>query len=67
MKRVPYNTGKVQIGVHYTPPARRDMSADELRIQRMLLSRNETGYRRFWTLTYILSVLAGVVWLVYSS
>jgi hypothetical protein len=36
-KHVPYNTGKVLIGSAYVPPPRRDFSADELLLQRVLL------------------------------
>lgn len=34
---VPYDTGKVKIGLAYEPPKRRRMSRDEEELQRMLI------------------------------
>jgi len=38
MKPTPYNTGRVQIGLLYTPPQVPHHDADALRLQRALLS-----------------------------
>ena len=44
MGQVPYNTGKVKIGQHYTPPKRpHELNNDELLVQRALLNK---GRRR---------------------
>jgi len=34
----PYNTGKVKIGSNYTPPSRRFITAEEERVQNLLLN-----------------------------
>jgi hypothetical protein len=34
----PYNTGKVKIGSSYTPPTRRYITAEEERVQNLLLN-----------------------------
>lgn len=36
-RQVPYNTGKVKIGLRYEPPKRVSLSDDELRLQKALL------------------------------
>ena len=44
MEQVPFNTGKVKIGLRYTPPKRTPtMTRDELRLQEALLNK---GRRR---------------------
>lgn len=41
MEQVPYNTGKVKIGLRYAPPKRpREMSKDELLLQKALLTKD---------------------------
>ena len=48
-KTVPYNTGKVMIGLCYVPPIRDDnVSKDMYRLQTALLKSNDDGlFKRF--------------------
>jgi len=42
-KRLPWNTGKVQIGLHYEPPTRKVvMSRDEENLQSFLLGKQSS-------------------------
>jgi hypothetical protein len=42
-----YNTGKVKIGLHYTPPVRpADIGRDMMRLQTALLARPKTLWQR---------------------
>lgn len=40
-KIAPYDTGKVKIGLYYTPPNTRVLTRDELRIQDALLTTKQ--------------------------
>jgi hypothetical protein len=49
-----YNTGKVKIGVHYTPPHRVvDLGIDAEILQRALLTRPTLGERLWHRLTRV--------------
>lgn len=59
----PYNTGKVQIGRFYAPPARTQQSDTELQLQRALIEPGRARMcREDKVFTAIcLAVLAGVI------
>ena len=48
--QIPYDTGKVKIGLHYMPPVRYDPDPDMERLQRSLIrspKRQVQAYRRY--------------------
>ena len=48
--QIPYDTGKVKIGMHYTPPVRYDSDPDMERLQRSLIrspKRQVQAHRRY--------------------
>ena len=50
-KCTPYNTGKVKIGVYYTPPKRVvDLGTHAELLQRALITRKTPWYRRLLNL-----------------
>jgi hypothetical protein len=68
IRRVPYNTGRVKIGLAYLPPQRIHSNPDSERIQRQLLgvppaqSHNYIGWCVYLFAVVIVSMIA-VAWL----
>jgi len=65
-KRVPYNTGKVKIGVAYQPRPRYELSATEARLQQALLgnqpSLEDRAERLFLRCLYVIGLIGlGIV------
>ena len=58
MKPTPYNTGRIQIGLLYTPPQVPHHDADALLLQRALLGERR---RVDWDGLYIVAVVAAAV------
>lgn len=66
-KRVPYNTGKVKIGVAYQPRQHYPISATESRLQQALLgdqpSLEDRAERLFLRCLYIIGAVAlTIIW-----
>ena len=62
MKPTPYNTGRIQIGLLYTPPQVPHHDADALRLQRALLGER---VRTDWdgiAIVIIIAAVALAVW-----
>lgn len=64
--RPPYQAGKVQVGLLYTPPLRRHFSADEDRLQAALLDSSTPGLSSPVLTRRSLSWLAGGALVVFS-
>jgi len=62
-KTLPYSTGKVEIGLHYTPPKKNYMSHEEEFWQSILLGdfQIEQYLRR---ICYLMGAVAGVIMLI---
>jgi len=62
-KPLPYHTGKVQIGLNYTPPKRNYMSHEEEFWQSVLLGDFQLE-RYLLKICYLMGAVAGLIMLV---
>lgn len=59
--RLPWNTGKVQIGLHYVPPPRRyEMSRDAENLQTLLLKKKSRPHINF-VVAYAIALLVACI------
>jgi hypothetical protein len=62
--KLPWNTGKVQIGLHYVPPVRKyELSRDAEQLQSLLLGKNKSTIRIGFVLAYIVMLAMVAVFL----
>ncbi len=65
MKPTPYNTGRIQIGLLYTPPQVPHHDADALRLQRALLGeRTRTDWDGIAIVAIVVAAVALAAWLL---